>query len=250
MNKALKAALIVLTIGVTGYAIYYFWGKKKAAANGGENLPPPPSTATPPINGALIDPNSGAGSAAIDRRVSELMKSSVKTEVEDSVRSEVNILQGVSDAKRAYYEQNISRDPITSTRKVPFALNALQKSALQTFTTIDTSTGGQGTAGNLLSANLQMMDVLDTCFIGNPELQNVQKFIQEVYCQGYENCGKNYKDMFNDTKLLNGGKKAGADMSKMASAWLAGSGMFDEKIRLRAINDLRAAGWRFTGFDF
>lgn len=248
--KNLKIILIVAVIGVVGYAVYYFFFKRKAADNSKEPTAPPP-TATPPINiTGLSDPNQGAGGAAIARRIDELMKSNVKTGIQDDVRAQVNILTGVSDAKRAYYDQNISREPITSARNVPFALNELQKSALKAFTTIDTSGGGANVADNLLGANRQLLAAMDTTFIGNPELQNRTEFMKQVYCQGYVNCGKKYHNLGSHPNMLLGGQKAGADMSLMANTWLSGAELFEANMRERAISDLRAQGWKFTGFDF
>ncbi len=248
--KYVKILLVVVLFGVIGYAIYWYTTKRKTTASGGTASEPPP-TATPPIAGlGFVDPNSGAGLSAIDRRESELLSSSAAAEIQDSVRSEINILNGVSEAKKAYYDQNISREPITSARNVPFNLTPVQKSVLRAFTTIDTSTGGENTANNLLSANRQMLAELSTCFIGNPELENTREFMKQVYCQGYIDCGKNYRDLGAAPNMLKGGQMAGADMAKMAQTWLSGSELFDAKLRERAINDLRGQGWKFTGFDF
>ena len=249
--KYIKILLVVVLFGVIGYAIYWYTQKKKSVSGPGGTSSAPPPTATPPIAGlGLVDPNSGAGLSAVDRRESELLASSAATEIQDAVRSEVNILNGVSEVKKAYYDQNISREPITSARNVPFRLTPVQKSVLRAFTTIDTSTGGISTADNLLSANRQMLSELSTCFIGNPELANTKEFMRQVYCQGYINCGKNYRDLGTAPNMLKGGQMAGGDMAKMATTWLAGAELFDAKLRERAISDLRGQGWKFTGFDF
>lgn len=247
----MKVLLGVLLAAVLAFLIWYFTRKKATVDENGNATAPPPPTATPPIQGAtgLQDTETGAAKAAIDRRISELKKSNVAAQIELECQQEIDILKGVTASKVAYYNQNISRPPITSAKKVPLNLSTFQRSALTSFLTID---GSQrlATADNLLGANRQMFSEFSTCYIGGPELENRDNFIRQVYCQGYVDCGKKYKEMLHQPALLGGGQKATEDMGKMSSAWLAGADLYEARIRTRAIEDLRAAGWRFVGFDF
>lgn len=258
-----KGILILLVFGVLGFAAWYFLIRKKTDAkgnvidaNGDPILPDVPNTATPPISGSgisgqspMLDPATGVGLAAINKRKEDILGSNAWLPIQDKIRSEVNILTGVSASKQGYYNENIARSPITSAKNVPYNLSEASRSALLAFAGIDTNQGG-ATINSLIDANRELINRVGTCFIGGPELEGYDNFVRQVICQGYMDCGKKYKNMGNQTILKQGGQKAGDDMKKMANAWLYGAIQFDHDVTAKAIADLRAAGWRFTGYDF
>lgn len=254
--KILKILAFVAIFGIVGVAVWYFT-RKKAASVPASTLPPL-GTATPPINGAGLNSgptstSTGTGLAAINRRISEILASSAWELIQSQVRANLDILTGVSSVKKSYYNQNISRDPITSAKNVPLNLSPAQKQALESFKTIDPISGGGVSGGrvvteNLRAANQILFNALNTCYVGGPELEGQFVFDTEVICQGYQNCGKDYKSVYT-TEIGNGAKKAADDMRKMSTNWLNGVSTFENNVKSKAIEDLRAAGWRFIGYD-
>lgn len=260
MKPITKVLIFVAVFGIVGVAVWYFTKKKETKPdNGGQPVTdpppiPPPATQPPPPTGTgdptpLTDPNSGTGLQAINRRIGEIMSSDLWKEVQDKVRDEggTDILHGVTESKKNYYTQNISRPPITSPKKVPLRVSPGTKSVLKEFKDIDPEGKYSATAA-LRTANIALMEEVGTCFVGNPELGGQEEFNKQVICQEYgQNCGNNYSKM--DREIQSGAFKAVGDMGRMANAWLAAISSFEIGVRNRAIEDLRLAGWRFIGFD-
>ena len=245
-----KAVLIILTVGIVGYIAYWLFTRyKKGSSQAAGNTAPqpaPPETVPPSAAGSLVDPTTGAGLAAISRRIGELKGTAVAAELESKVRQATNPLTGVTASKSAYYNQNLARAPITSAQVLPLDVPYNVQSALQAFGSIDAKAGSATTAA-LRNANQALFDVSGTCFIGNPELTSQDAFDKQVVCQGYQNCGKKYRDL--QRELPAGAEKAASDQAKIAGAWLAMIHTFDAELMKRAIEDLRGSGWKFIGYD-
>lgn len=242
-----KTLLVLLLFGVSAAIYYYFFVRKKPETEKVKELSAPEP---PPKNNSIADPNAGLGLAAIERRIAEIRGTEADRKIQNDILANYDILRGVADFKRSYYNQNISRDPITSAKSVPLNIGQKGRAALSNFLNIDRS-AGQDTTKNLYSANQQMMEEIGTCFVGNPELSNQREFDKQTLCQGYANCGKNYKYLDNSWSkyLKDAAAKMADDMKKIASNWLEISNLYDLEIRSKAINDLRASGWAFIGFD-
>lgn len=246
MKKAIKITLLIAVIGVFGFAIW-FWSKRLKGGKIENTLQDPPA---PQIgSGQISDPETGLGKAAIDRRIVEIKNSTKGLKIEQSVMSGIDIMAGVSQKKAAYYIQNISRPPITSPKQLPLKLSPSQVSAIAAFQQIAPRVGGFSLAENLLSANRTLMEQVKTCYVGNPELNNVNDFVKQVYCQGYQDCGKKYKTFDKSFNLDPGGEQAATDMAKISSNWLNAATVYEAEVRQAAIADLRNSGWKFIGFD-
>jgi len=245
-----KAILIILTVGILGYIAYWLFTRyKKGSSQAAGNTAPqpaPPETVPASASGSLVDPTTGAGLAAISRRIGELKGTAVAAELESKVRQAVNPLTGVTASKSAYYNQNIARKPITSAQVLPLDVPFNVQSALQAFASIDPKAGAATTAA-LRNANQALFDVSGTAFVGDPELSSQDAFDKQVVCQGYQNCGKKYRDIAKE--LPAGAEKAANDQAKIAGAWLAMIHTFDSELMTRAIEDLRGSGWKFIGYD-
>lgn len=250
MKPIVKVLIFLAVFGVVGVAVWYFTKEKPAAAP--ETEPPPvpiPPAQLPPTGAqnALVDPTTGTGLAAINRRIGEILTSDEWKPLQDSARDEVNIISGVTASKQNYYSSNIARPPITSAKKIPLKVKTAAKSALEEFTTVDGNLG-YSTTTSLRTANRLLMEELGTCYVGDRELASQDDFNKLVICQELENCGNNFKKM--GDKIGVGGSKVAADMKLMSKHWLDAIEIFESMVRVKAIEDLRANGWKFFGFDF
>ena len=249
-----KTLIIVAVVVVAAIAGLYFYGRSRKGnpnAGGGGELPELPPASEPPQGGqGLQSTETGAGAAAIERRVKEILRTDGYLPIQSEIQSGVNILTGVTPSKVPYYSQNISRAPVNSPKQVPLNVNASVKQALEGFSGIiagvDNSVGAAAMSA-LRAQNGQLMSAVGTCFVGQPELDNQDQFNKQVMCQGYIDCGKKYKEM--GGKFAQGSENVQRDMAKMSGAWLNAINAFEAAVKIKAINDLRNAGWRFVGYD-
>lgn len=250
MSKTIKSILFLAVFGVIGYIIYVLYKKNKNKDGDGLDiaLAPPPKAETPQTS-AIQNVDSGLGKAAIERRISEILNSDISQKIQNEIQQNSDILNGVSDDSVRYYNQNISRPPILSAKKVPLNLSENQKTALSNFAGIDTEQGND-TLQNLREANQFLKDSIKTCFVGEPELASFTDFKKQLVCQNNQNCGKKYKDIESPVLTKLGAKKVALDMAKIAKNWNDYARVFDSKVKEQAISDLRNAGWKFIGFDF
>jgi len=246
MNKT-KIIVLFLVFGVVGVLIWYFTKNKTSKSRNGETVLPDvvPVSGIPPT-AVPVDPNTGLGLAAIERRKGEILASSKAKSIEDEVQASIFILKGVKPSKENYYNSNISRAPIVSAKNVPFNVSDDALSALRAFEGIQTSSGF-GTMSNLRSANKELFTQIGTCYVGDNELQSQDQFDKQVGCQGYADCGRRYRNI--TIKIKEAAKMAGDDQLLISKSWENGVLVFRGKVTNEAIQNLRSIGWKFIGFD-
>ena len=246
--KYAKIILGIAIFGIFGYLIYWFATRKKTGTDT-ENEPLPLAPPAETGGGQLAQTDSGAGLAAINRRIGEIMGTQEAREIEAKVRAQTDILTGVADQRKGYYNASLARSPITSAKNVPFNLSQAQKDALLAFQNISMSSSDLSGIERLRGANRELFSAIGTAFVGNAELDNTDEFIRQLICQRNQDCGKKYRDMYAGPNIRNGGEKINQDFAKMSGAWYTASNQFNEAVKQKAISDLRGSGWKFVGFD-
>ena len=252
-----KYIIIVLLVATAAYLLYRYGKKKKSIFSAPDKLPPL-STATPPIDNSqgIVSTTSGNGAEAIARRIAEINGSSEGKAMENQVRAGMNILNGVSDRAAAYYNSSLSRGAISSANAVPLNLTSSQYGAIQAFAAITPSQNAWDTAGNLLAANINLKKETGTAFVTDAAMKGDNYFVSNVICNTAIT-GKQCtvaqigsRGGGTGTQIRLAAEITVNDQKTIAENWLKYADIYAANVKTRAINDLRSAGWKFTGFDF
>lgn len=263
MKQFLITIAVLIAVALLGWGAHSLY-KKDGEKDGDDKtpdsatppivpLPPAPPPPTPTVSGptspvgGLYNIDSGAGLLAIDKRKKDLIAAGFSETIVNSLNPTAAIFAGV-EYFAPFLLQNVSFSTgAAGAEKMPYLLSTAQKNAVRALADLKyVGSGYWQQLGTLVQAcvnvraqtgvSLLMEDMYNTGNL-NPIRNNA--IWQYAGVKSGTDTGQNTK----------GSERMYGDYNSFAKNWLSLAKKAEESLTETAIQELRATGWKFVGYD-
>lgn len=263
-GKILVIILIVVLVAVSYFA-YDLWKKKgaekdplKTPDSATPPLQPLPPAPTPPATsptvaaptGGLYAVDSGAGQIAVQKREDDLRKAGFFASVAaPQLNATTALFAGTEYGLQNYLLPNIAASTSAAgAERVPLDLTGQQRTAVKAFADLKyIGPGFWADVLNICNAAINLRSQTGVRIFGengyNTKDLNYYKYEVIPFMAGL-------RGGTNDTgKNTKGTQYLIKDLARFGQNWLGLSDAANKMLKEQAVQDLRASGWRFVGYD-
>lgn len=260
MKKYLIISAFVLLLAVGAYLAWKHILKAKTAgaittdASGTldtKPLPPAPPVSTAggaPPPAMLYGTDTGAGGAAVKARMLEVQGNGpAMAEIRLSIQSDKTMRNGVPSGVADFTATQVSMSTGgAGFTNIPVPLTATGREAVEGMTALKYVSGATDywpTLHQITQALTRVRTATGVAFLKDSMYSQNMNFIRNEFLVPYLSGNLDEKRMRTGAETMVNG------LVQLAKNWLALSELAEKAVKEKAVQDLRASGWKFIGYD-